>query len=132
MASPDHHPAGQHPGSVAPPQARAKRHPVSLGPVSPSGALINPAGVPVHVKLWDVSERGLCVVARGSITDPPGSMMTLELHAGVGVETVRLVVQLVWAAQDEANLGTFVGLQCPAGQTLPSGSFLDRFLTHRG
>ena len=100
-----------------------------FGPGSPSGALINPAGAPLHVNLWDVSEGGLCVVARGEIEDRPGTVMVLELHSGVGVENVRFEMQLVWAASEEGRFGTFVGLQFPEGQKLPNGTFLDRFLT---
>ena len=108
---------------------RSERKPVPFGPGSPSGALINPAGAPLHVNLWDVSEGGLCVVARGEIMDRPGTVMVLELHSGVGVENVRFEMQLVWAAEEEGRFGTFVGLQFPEGQTLPNGTFLDHYLT---
>lgn len=108
---------------------RFERRPVPFGPGSPSGALINPDGRSLHVNLWDVSEGGLCLVARGEITDRPGTVMVLELHSGVGVENVRLEMQLVWAAEEEGRFGTFVGLQFPEGQTLPNGTFLDRYLT---
>lgn len=131
-ADPRPAPAGLQPENQPPrpaaAQPRARRHPVSLGPGSPSGALINPAGASVHVKLWDVSVGGLCVVARGAIADQPGTLMTVELHAGMGVEMVRLQMKLVWAAPDEGNLGTFVGLQFPDGEGLPRGTFLDRLL----
>ncbi len=108
---------------------RSERRPVPLGPGAPSGALINSAGVPLHVNLWDVSEGGVCVVAKGEIVDRPGTVMVLELHSGVGVENVRFEMQLVWAAFDEGCYGTFVGLQFPEGQTLPRGTFLDRYLS---
>lgn len=108
---------------------RSERKPVPFGPGSPSGALINPAGASLHVNLWDVSEGGLCVVARGQIVERPGTVMVLELHSGVGVENVRFEMQLVWAAEEEGRFGTFVGLQFLEGQTLPNGTFLDRFLT---
>lgn len=108
---------------------RSERRQVPFGTGAPSGALINPAGVPLHVNLWDVSEGGVCVVARGEIVDRPGTVMVLELHAGVGVENVRVEMQLVWAASEEGRFGTCVGLQFPEGQTLPNGTFLDRYLT---
>ena len=108
---------------------RSERRPVPFGPGSPSGAIINPAGLSLHVNLWDVSEGGLCLVARGELADRPGTVMVLELHSGVGVENVRLEMQLVWAAEEEGRFGTFVGLQFLEGQTLPNGTFLDRYLT---
>jgi hypothetical protein len=107
----------------------SERRPVPFGTGSPSGALINPTGQSLHVSLWDVSEGGLCVVTRGTIEDPPGTLMVLELGSGVGVHNVRIEMQLVWSAAEEGGFGTFVGLQFPEGQTLPNGTFLDRYLT---
>ncbi|MFM7635785.1 MAG: hypothetical protein ACKO7Z_09470 [Cyanobacteriota bacterium] len=108
---------------------RTPRRPVPFGPGSPSGALTNAAGRSLHVKLWDVSEGGLCVLARSPIVDPPGSLLVLELDSGMGIERLRQELQLVWAAAAEGDFGTCAGLQFLEGQTLPNGSFLDHFLS---
>lgn len=109
---------------------RFERRPVPFGPASPSGALIIPDGQSIHVKLWDVSEGGLCVVSGDLMDHPPGTGLELELHAGIGVETLRVPVELKWVGIED-DFGTFMGLQLPEECRLPNGSFLDRFLTSK-
>lgn len=103
------------------------RRPIPFGVGAPAGRMICGDGSAVHVQLWDVSEGGLCVVSSSPFDDAPGTLMTLHLQSGVGIETASVEGFLVWVGHDK-RFGQFAGLRFPSGHTLPDGSFLDRYL----
>ena len=79
-----------------------------------------------HCTLWDVSRRGLCVVAHGCFELPLGSELGIKLFEVVGLGSAAFKANLRWFASDEFQ--TYLGLQFSEPSTLPPDTFLERYL----
>jgi c-di-GMP-binding flagellar brake protein YcgR len=94
--------------------------------VAPRGEVRAEDGRHWHCTLWDVSQRGLCVVANGCFELPLGSELSISLFEVVGLGSAAFKANLRWFASDEFQ--TYLGLQFSEPSTLPPDTFLERYL----
>lgn len=94
--------------------------------VAPRGEVRTEDGRHWHCTLWDVSQRGLCVVANGSFELPLGSALNIKLFEVVGLGSAAFKANLRWFASDEFQ--TYLGLQFSEPSILPPDTFLERYL----
>ena len=94
--------------------------------VAPRGEVRAEDGSHWHCTLWDVSQRGLCVVANGCFELPLGSELSINLFEVVGLGSAAFKANLRWFASDEFQ--TYLGMQFSAPGTLPQDTFLVRYL----
>jgi len=94
--------------------------------VAPRGEVRAEDGRHWHCTLWDVSRRGLCVVANGSFELPLGRELNLTLFEVVGLGSFTFTAHLRWFASDEFQ--TYLGLQFHEPGTLPPDTFLEHYL----
>jgi hypothetical protein len=94
--------------------------------VAPRGEVRTEDGQHWHCTLWDVSRRGLCLVANGCFELPLGSELTISLFEVVGLGSAAFKANLRWFASDEFQ--TYLGLQFKEPSTLPPDTFLERYL----
>jgi hypothetical protein len=94
--------------------------------VAPRGEVRTEDGRHWHCTLWDVSQRGLCVVANGSFELPLGSALNIKLFEVVGLGSAAFKANLRWFASDEFQ--TYLGLQFSEPSSLPPDTFLERYL----
>jgi hypothetical protein len=94
--------------------------------VAPRGEVRAEDGSHWHCTLWDVSQRGLCVVANGCFELPLGSELSINLFEVVGLGSAAFKANLRWFASDEFQ--TYLGLQFSEPSTLPPNTFLERYL----
>jgi hypothetical protein len=97
--------------------------------VAPRGEVRAGDGRHWNCTLWDVSRRGLCVVANGSFELPLGCELHLSLFEVVGLGSFTVTAHLRWFASDEFQ--TYLGLQLTEPSTLPPDTFLERYLQTR-
>lgn len=93
--------------------------------VAPQGRVSTLAGQHWHCTLWDLSYRGLCLVAQGSLELPLGSTLQVALTEVVGLGSVEFKAELRWYASDAFQ--TYLGLRFQEPDTLPKDSFLERY-----
>ena len=94
--------------------------------VAPRGEVRADDGRHWHCTLWDVSQRGLCVVANGCFELLLGSELSINLFEVVGLGSAAFKANLRWFASDEFQ--TYLGLQFSEPSTLPPNTFLERYL----
>jgi len=94
--------------------------------VAPRGEVRTEDGSHWQCTLWDVSQRGLCVVANGCFELPLGSELSISLFEVVGLGSAAFKANLRWFASDEFQ--TYLGLQFSEPSTLPPDTFLERYL----
>ena len=94
--------------------------------VAPRGEVRADDGRHWHCTLWDVSQRGLCVVANGCFELPLGSELSVSLFEVVGLGSAAFKANLRWFASDEFQ--TYLGMQFSEPDILPPDTFLGRYL----
>ena len=94
--------------------------------VAPRGEVRTEDGRHWHCTLWDVSQRGLCVVANGCFELPLGSELNIKLFEVVGLGSAAFKASLRWFASDDFQ--TYLGLQFSEPSLLPPDTFLERYL----
>jgi hypothetical protein len=94
--------------------------------VAPRGEVRADDGRHWNCTLWDVSRRGLCVVANGCFELPLGSDLHITLFEVVGLGSAAFKANLRWFASDEFQ--TYLGMRFSDPDTLPTDSFLERYL----
>jgi hypothetical protein len=111
------------PGSVL--NRRDERRSIPFS-VAPRGEVRTEDGRHWHCTLWDVSQRGLCVVANGCFELALGSELNVKLFDVMGLGSAAFKVNLRWFASDEFQ--TYLGMQFSEPGTLPPDTFLERYL----
>ena len=94
--------------------------------IAPRGEVRAEDGRHWHCTLWDLSHRGLCVVANGCFELPLGTELNIKLFEVVGVGSAAVKANLRWFASDEFQ--TYLGLQFSEPSTLLPDTFLERYL----
>jgi len=94
--------------------------------IAPRGEVRTEDGRYWYCTLWDLSYRGLCVVANGCFELPPGTELNIKLFEVVGMGSAAVKANLRWFASDEFQ--TYLGLQFSEPGTLPPDTFLERYL----
>ncbi len=102
------------------------RKPLPFGGVAPEGEMAGPTGQKWHIRLWDVSMGGLCVVVEGAVDQPLGSLFAFSVYESFGLGSAFFNAQLRWRSLEADN--TYLGLEFEDQDLLKKGCFLMDFV----
>jgi hypothetical protein len=117
------------PQPVVRPPRQPRRDQRCLAPYGSStieGEIEMPSGTTIQITLWDLSERGVCVMAHGPFGADVHRPLRVTLDDGLGHERVTLDAVLEW--KDSDRMTTFAGLMFVGDTSMIKGSFLAAYL----